>query len=215
MEHAKKLMLVDSKSFRPSMREKTLSNLDVEIEQTLNSEISDQEKAYKYIEALRKYKYYDVQTADKNIDEKSKSESNILDVVSSEQRHKAKRILDHLKRDANFQINNQGEIIYKQQTLNRSHIGDLLNEALKKKSILADSPIGWRQFLNSLKELAVPKDLIENVNYWNYMHPPIDIKKKLKAKIAASPLFTTPSAKRESLRGKVKPPSKKWLEYDK
>ena len=35
MEHAKKLMLVEPKLFRPSMREKTLSRLDEEIEKTL------------------------------------------------------------------------------------------------------------------------------------------------------------------------------------
>jgi len=58
MEHAKKLMLVEPKLFRASMREKTLSRLDEEIENTLNSELSDSDKALKYIDALRRYKYY-------------------------------------------------------------------------------------------------------------------------------------------------------------
>ena len=223
VEHTKKLMLVDLKLFRQSMREKTLSNLDVEIEKTLSSEISDQEKAYKYIEALRKYKYYDAPATDEKIVEKSNSESNILESISVQQRHKAKRLLDHLKRDVNFKIKDDGEIIYKQQTLNNSQIGDLLNEVLKKKSTLADAPIGWREFSDSLKELAVPKDLIENVNIWTHMHPPRAIKKKLKTKkVLTASKYATPTnipKKRARPHAQAIKPypvhlGKRWLEYD-
>ena len=59
MEHAKKLKLVEPKLFCPSMREKTLTRLDEEIEKTLNSDLPDGEKAIKYIEALILFKIFD------------------------------------------------------------------------------------------------------------------------------------------------------------
>ena len=101
MEHAKKLMLVEPRSYRASMREKTLSRLDEDIEKTLNSDIGDAEKAHLYIEALRKYKHFDSSSsalAEKKTDEKL-SETDILATVPVNQRHRAKRLLEHLKRD--------------------------------------------------------------------------------------------------------------------
>src|SRR5258708_8117491 len=123
MEHAKKLMLVEPKLYKASMREKTLSNLDEEIENTLNSDLEDGENALKYIDALRRYKYYGEPVAEKKI-EKASAESEILSADSSVQRHKATRLLDHLKRYENFKIRDEGELIYKQQKLHKSHVGD-------------------------------------------------------------------------------------------
>jgi len=40
MENTKKLLLVDPKLYRPSMRDKTLSKLDEEIDLTLNADYS-------------------------------------------------------------------------------------------------------------------------------------------------------------------------------
>jgi len=168
MDHAKKLMLVDPKLYRASMREKTLGKLDEEIEHTLNSELPDGEKALNYIDALRRYKFYGIEPkANKTEEEKGDSmESEILESVSSDVRHKAKRLLSHLKRDSNFKIGSEGEIIYKQQKIPRSHVGDLLSDILEKKKTTADEgPLGWRKFSNSLKSLDVPSNLIVN-----YMH---------------------------------------------
>ena len=86
MEHAKKLMLIEPKLFRPSMREKTLSRLDDEIQKTLDSDLPDSEKAAKYIAALHRYKYYE--SPDQIVEEKTNSESDILKTVASDQRHK-------------------------------------------------------------------------------------------------------------------------------
>ena len=46
-------MLVEPKLFRLSMREKTLTRLDIEIDKTLNSNLSNSEEAIKYMEALK------------------------------------------------------------------------------------------------------------------------------------------------------------------
>jgi len=88
-------------------------------------------------------------------------ESEILDTISSVHRHRAKRILDYLKRDTSFKIGDEGEIIYKQQKIDKSHVGDLLNDVLQKKSTEV-GPLGWQEFASTLKSLRVPKDLISN-----------------------------------------------------
>src|SRR6266581_8662394 len=173
MEHAKKLMLVEPKLYRASMREKTLSRLDEEIENTLNSELSDSDKALKYIDALRRYKYYGEEPQKKEKEKSAGEESEILATVSGARRHKAKQILDHLKRDPSFKIGDEGEIIYKQQKLYNSRVGDLLNDILQKKSTVTDGgPLGWQEFSDSLKSLGVSRDLVENSDRWRYMHPP-------------------------------------------
>ena len=84
MEHAKKLMLVDPRLFRLSMREKTLSKLDEEIEQTLSSDLVDSEKALRYIAALKKYKYYESSKREETeVDVESKILSTIPDLQPS------------------------------------------------------------------------------------------------------------------------------------
>src|SRR6266568_3205365 len=219
MEHAKKLMLIEPKLFKASMREKTLSRLDEEIEETLNSGLDDGAKALKYIDALRRYKYYGEPVPEKKIEEKAGAESEILSTVSSAQRHKAKRLLDHLKRDSNFKIGDEGEIIYKQQKLHQSHVGDLLNDVLQRKST-DEGPLGWQEFSSSLKALGVPKDLIENPARWKHIRPASPPRQSRKGKkkaggaadtsVTATPPSTPPRAK--SGRASKRPP--RWLSYD-
>ena len=207
MEYAKKLMLVEPKLFRPSMREKTLSRLDEEIEKALSSDLPDNEKAAKYISALQKYLYYE--TPNKPVEEKT-SESDVLNTVSSTQRHKAKRILEHLKSDSSFKINDGGEISYNQQKISKSHLGDLLNDLLKKKS--TEEPPGWQQFSNSLKSLDIPKSLVENPDRWNYMHPVIKKGKKKTKK--TSPAVSIQSFSPSPRRGGRRRTQPRWLDFD-
>jgi len=224
MEHAKKLMLVDPKMYRASMRDKTLSKLDEEIEQTLNSELSDGDKALNYIDALRRYKFYGIEPLTDKKEEKDEkmAESEILATVSSDVRHKAKRLMDHLKQDPSFKIGGEGEIFYNQQKISHSHVGDLLNDILEKKktTVRAEEPPGWREFSNSLKSLGVPRDLITNTDRRNYMYPRPQktekIRKNKKATAAAAEVgdykaSSTPS--RTRTRKKVSLRSR-WLEYD-
>ena len=219
MEHAKKLMLVEPKLFRPSMREKTLTRLDEEIEKTLNSDLPDGEKAIKYIEALRQYKYYESpQTKEKEQETQANVESEILSSVSGAQQHKVKRLLEHLKRDKDVEIGEKGELIYKNQKIQQSHVGDLLNDILQKRS--SSIPPGWEELSDSLKTLNVPRDLIVNTDRWKHMHPPprgLTSKRTLpKASISRSSLKRK-SAKNEGLQltlDRNKKRSSRWIDYD-
>ena len=207
MEHAKKLMLIEPKLFRPSMREKTLSRLDDDIQKTLDSDLPDGEKAAKYIAALHRYKYYD--SPNEIVEEKTTSESDILDTVPNNQRHKAKRILEHLKRDPSLKVNDNGEISYNQQTIPQSHLGDLLNDVLMKKSS-KEGPRGWEEFSKSLKSVDVPKDLVENTRRWNLMHPAIKQTKR-SGRISRS---SSPAPRRGGRLKKTRTPQTKWLDFD-
>src|SRR6266516_5406275 len=56
MEHTKKLVLVDPRFSRPTMKDKVLSGLDNDISSILNSDASDEAKAYSYMSALSRFK---------------------------------------------------------------------------------------------------------------------------------------------------------------
>ena len=56
MEHTKKLVLVDPRFVRPSMKEKALSELDNDISSILNGNESDEAKAKSYISALARFR---------------------------------------------------------------------------------------------------------------------------------------------------------------
>ena len=58
MEHAKKFVLVDPRFVRPSMRDKALSGLDVDISNILKSDEPDEIKVRNYMTALSRYKNY-------------------------------------------------------------------------------------------------------------------------------------------------------------
>lgn len=193
--------------YKASMREKTLSKLDEDIENTLNSDLDDGEKAARYIDSLRRYKYYgESAIADKKKEEeKPSAESEILATVSADQRHKAKRILDHLKRDSSFKIGDEGEIIYKQQKIHKSHVGDLLNDVLQKKTA-EEGPLGWQEFASTLKSLHIPKDLITNPARWKEIAESAKRKNRRQSSVADfTPLITR--QKRVTKRPR-------WLAYD-
>lgn len=203
MEHAKKLMLVEPRLFRPTMREKTLSRLDDEIERTLASDLPDDEKAKRYIAASNKYKHYDV--TEKPLETKKKEDTSVeYDVMQSvppDQKYRAKRLLDYLKRDTDVRIGENGEFIYKQQRLPHSHIVDLVNDVLRKKSSHIESPKGWKEFSESLKAVNVPRDLVVNEDRWRHMHAPAKRQTKVDYE-------DTPSKKKQR-----KPSRKSWIEY--
>jgi hypothetical protein len=58
MEHTKKFVLVDPRFARPSMRDKVLSELDMQISNILNSDAPDDIKAMSYVSTLTRFKHY-------------------------------------------------------------------------------------------------------------------------------------------------------------
>src|SRR5271163_2622302 len=98
MEHGKKMILIDPKFARPSMRDNPLSALDTEISSILENDAPDDEKAKQYLMALKRAKCYgqDPAPSTNSVD---KLESTVLGSMPPTQRYKAKRTMDLLKRD--------------------------------------------------------------------------------------------------------------------
>ena len=217
MEHTKKLLLVDPKLYRPSMREKTLSKLDEEIEQTLNGDLPDEQKVDLYLTSLKKYKHYSA-VESKQPETKVDFETEVLQSTPTTQQYKAKRLLDHIKRNKDAEISKEGELIYKQQTLQGSRIVDLIGDVLQK-SPGTDNPTGWKEFADALKSTNAPRDLVLNADRWKYMHPPQpksfteDTRKlrKEQRKSWEGPeyLSETPKSKKKAERTKLKT----WLQF--
>jgi hypothetical protein len=168
MEHAKKLMLVEPRFYRPTIGEKTLSGLDDEIRQTLNADMPDDQKIKLYRMSLRKYMSYadnvervaDAKADAKAEEKKALEEKDVLESIAIDDRHKAKRLLTYLKRSAEAKFDHNGELTYRERRLPGSNVVDLIDSVLCKTS--TDRPEGWNEFVDVLKEVKVPRTLIAN-----------------------------------------------------
>jgi hypothetical protein len=166
MEHTKKLMLVDPRIVRPSMKEKNLTNLDQQITNILNSDLPDDIKAKQYMQASRTFKNYDTPSPPPTT--KETSESDVIASIQPANQFKAKRLLEQIKKDPDTEFNERGELVYRQSVIPNSNIVDLVSDVLQKKS--SEFPTGWKQFANSLKGSNTARELINNSDRWKYMH---------------------------------------------
>jgi len=169
MEHTKKLILMEPKLIRPTIKDKTLSKLDDEISTILNSDVSDDVKAKNYSTTLRRYRAFDHEPVSKPIDSIDALQTDILKFVPVTQQHKANRLLSLLKKDPDVSITNDRSLVYKQNVIPESDITELIANVLNKSS---SYPSGWKELASSLKRSNAPKNLISDENTWKYMHPP-------------------------------------------
>ncbi len=150
MEHAKKYVLIDPQMYRPTMPEKSLSNLDSEIQNTLNSHLPDDEKAKIYTSTLKRFKSYAPKPPAAS---KLNLESEVSDAVPPNQQYKAKKLLRFIKDNPDIDWSDSGELIYRQTKIPKSHISDLFEDALATKRPV-DGPIGWEAFNEGLEEVS-------------------------------------------------------------
>ena len=169
MEHAKKMMLVDPRFARPSMREKSLSALDTEIANTLDSDEPDDVKVKRYLMTLNRFKFHE-EIPKPSTSPIEKLESTVLQSVPQNQQYKAKRVLDLLKRSSEVDFNDQGEIIYRQSKVPDSNILDLIEDVTRTKS--TEPPVGWEALAESLKASKAPREVVSNTRTWNFMRDP-------------------------------------------
>ena len=169
MEFTKKLILMEPKMIRPTIKDKTLSKLDDEISAILNSEVADDIKAKNYSTTLRKYRAFEHEPVSKPINNIDVLQNNVLKSVPVSQQHKANRLISLLKRDPDVSITDGGRLVYKQSIIPGSDITELIANILTKSS---NDPSGWKELASSLKRLDAPKELINDENTWRYMHPP-------------------------------------------
>src|SRR5271157_318552 len=180
MEHAKKMMLVDPKFYRPSITEKAQNKIDDAITEILNSDLPDDVKVKRYSEAARRFSVINEPSPAPSADSKKLTESDVLHSIPTATRHTAKRLLDYLKRDGNVQYKDDGRVTYKNETFAESNIVDLLDAALSKK--VDEYPKGMHAFGDTLRDISTPCALVNNERLLKRINRPIPKAKKRSAK---------------------------------
>src|SRR5271163_967510 len=122
MEHTKKFVLTDPRFVRPSMRDKTLSGLDADISNILDSDASDEIKAKNYAATLSRFKhiYNPPQEKSKTF---AKPKTQVEPTMHKKLRDKVQRLQDLLKRKTRF--DDGGPLKPKHVNLIHSDISDL------------------------------------------------------------------------------------------
>jgi hypothetical protein len=144
MDNAKKLLLVDparaTQLYRPTITDRKLSQLDSDIDSILNSSMSDDEKAKRYLVALRQHRKHSTPAA-----AKPDPDVDILKDVQPALRIKAKRLLKHIK--PHVRMSEAKELVHDKQLVDDSDISELLSSALVDSD---EKPIGWNEFADTL-----------------------------------------------------------------
>jgi hypothetical protein len=209
MEHTKKLILMEPKLVKPTIKDKTLSKLDDDIVDILNSDLPDDVKAKRYSMTLRRYRVYDEEPEKKPPTANETPESQALKSVPTEVQHKAYRLLNTLKRDPNISFTDDGRLVYKQNIVPGSNITDLMVNLMQRSS--SAFPPGWHEIASSLKNFVAPKDIINNQNVLKYMRSPVKTPKS-EQKYMHSLVKTPKSEQKKSKRTKKR--GIPWESYD-
>jgi hypothetical protein len=142
---------------------------------------------------------------------------DIMESVPKLYRTKAMGFLKYLQTDPDIHWDDQGRLVLKGATISKSHIVDLLHDALRYRK-KAQRATGWQQLSQHLQEKNIPQELVGNET-WST--PPSSATKprislpSVKAKKKATParFLLTPGKPRQSkLLGKQK--IRNWLRVD-
>lgn len=177
MEHAKKMVLVEPRQiekWKETPTDKALSRLDGQIYEILHRDIADDEKAKLYSNSLNRYLNIDkpsVTTKFESADADTAEdvETMVLETIPKRWKTQATRLQKHLKSNPNVSWNDKGELVLKKTTLPKTHVVDLVNDLLRKRTT-TPAPAGWKQLANALKEYNIPRELIGNEDRWKYIN---------------------------------------------
>ena len=85
-------------------------------------------------------------------------EADVIDTVSKTMQAKARRLMEHLKRDVAW--TSRDELIHEGVPVARSNVVDLVNDLLRKRKT---DPTGWQPFARQLRAINLPMELVGNV----------------------------------------------------
>lgn len=160
----KKMLLVNPDTVKQtdvtrSIVEKKLSNLDKDMNDILNSDLAEDEKAKRYTNILRSYKCF-IKPKPKHVD----PDSEILKHVHNSQKVRAKELLTLLK--PYLAWNEDGEIIVGDRVVPFSNLTYLINELMKPTDKRYDSVAGWEELKDTINMANIPHYLIPNKRRW-------------------------------------------------
>ena len=90
-------------------------------------------------------------------------EADVVDTVPKTMQPKARRLMEHLKRDVAW--TSRGELIHEGVPVAGSNVVDLLNDLLRKRKT---DPTGWQPFARKLRAISLPMELVGNVTRKDY-----------------------------------------------
>ena len=91
-------------------------------------------------------------------------EADVVDTVPKTMQGKARRLMEHLKRDIAWTT--RGELIHEGVPVAGSNVMDLVNDLLRKRKT---DPTGWQPFARQLRAMNLPMELIGNVTRRAYI----------------------------------------------
>ena len=91
-------------------------------------------------------------------------EADVVDTVPKTMQIKARRLMEHLKRDIAWTA--RGELIHEGVPIVGSNVVDLVNDLLRKRKT---DPIGWQPFARQLRTINLPMELIGNASRRAYI----------------------------------------------
>ena len=94
----------------------------------------------------------------------SELEATVLDTVPKTMQAKARRLMEHLKRDIAWTA--RGELIHEGVPVVGSNVVDLVNDLLRKRKT---APTGWQPFARQLNAINLPMALVGNVTRRAYI----------------------------------------------
>ena len=92
-------------------------------------------------------------------------EATVLDTVPKSLQAKARRLMEHLKR--NVAWSDRGELVHEGVPVARSNAVDLFHDLLRKRK--TDAPTGWRSLAKHLRAVNIPMELIGNAARRTYI----------------------------------------------
>ena len=91
-------------------------------------------------------------------------EADVVDTVPKTMQGKARRLMEHLKRDIAWTA--RGELIHEGVPVAGSNVVDLVNDLLRKRKT---DPTGWQPFARQLRAMNLPMELVGNVTRRAYI----------------------------------------------
>ena len=85
-------------------------------------------------------------------------EADVVDTVPKTMQAKARRLMEHLKRDVAWTA--RGELIHEGLPVAGSNVVDLVNDMLRKRKT---DPTDWQPFARQLRAINLPMELVGNV----------------------------------------------------
>lgn len=186
---------------------KNVKDIDQKMDETLNkSDLTDFEKVEKYNALLEKYirnfrnaletsKSEAIlgEPASKTIDLKNTTENESikqfqsleesLDSIPTSYRQKARKLVDFLKNNNSFSVNQNNELLYKDQVLRGSNVNQLINDAVRSKKPITSDAL-FTQFVENLNAEGYPAKQILSKSH--VQNPPIASKISLIPKMKKS-----------------------------